>query len=380
MIAFLMLWTALLLVMPLVAWQRARAAAGQALPPAIPNRPTLLVRPCAGTPPWLAQALRSTADAPLAGTLLIRFTVDAATDPALPIAEAAAVELRARGLDARVMVASHPGANRKAAQVLACVAAHPDAAQVVVADADVDLASAPLDALCAHLHASDVAAAWQPVVESLGDTAGDRASAALLGASLHAFPLLGRLDPGGLVGKLFAFDRARVDAARGLEAGLTVLGEDMALAAAVEAQGLRVVQHPGAARSLARGRAMDDLVARYARWLQVIRTQRGGRLWAYPALFLGHAHIGVAGLFVATFEPAGGLSVVAGALLARLLAAGVARHLGGAQVRPSLGDLVAADVLLFRAWRAALRSREVVWAGRRLQRGPGGAWLSDADT
>jgi ceramide glucosyltransferase len=380
MIALLALWTALLLVMPLVALQRARAAGRPPALPAPPNRPTLLVRPCAGTPPWLSEALRSTGDAAFVESVQIRFTVDAATDPALPVAEAAAAVLRARGLDARAMVASHPGTNRKAAQVLACVAAHPDAAQVVVADADVDLASASFGLLCGPLSVSDVAAAWQAVVETRGETPGDRASAALLGASLHAFPLLGRLDPGGLVGKLFAFDRARVDAAGGLEAGLSVLGEDMALAAALEARGFRIVQHAGAARSFARGRAMDDLVARYARWLQVIRTQRGGRLWTYPALFLGHALIGVAGLFMAVFQPAAGLAVIAGALIARLLAAAVAVRLGGGRVRASLPDLIAADVLLFRAWRAAVRSREVVWAGRRLQRGPGGAWFSDADT
>jgi ceramide glucosyltransferase len=379
MIALLALWTALLLVMPLVAWQRARAASRTTQPPGPPTRPTLLIRPCAGTPPWLAEALRSTGDAQFVESVQIRFTVDAATDPALPVAEAAAAVLRARGLDARAMVASHPGANRKAAQVLACVAAHPDAAQVVVADADVDLATASFGLLCGPLSAPDVAAAWQAVVETRGETAGDRASSALLGASLHAFPLLGRLDPGGLVGKLFAFDRARVDAAAGLEAGLSVLGEDMALAAALEARGLRIVQHAGAARSLARGRALDDLVARYARWLQVIRTQRGGRLWTYPSLFLGHAIIGAAGLFVTPFQPFAGLAVVAGALFARLLAAAVASRLGGGHVRPSLSALIAADLLLFRAWRAALRSRVVVWAGRRLQRGRGGVWYFDAD-
>ncbi|MCK6573235.1 glycosyltransferase [Myxococcota bacterium] len=370
------LWLALLAALPLVALARGRRARDAAPPPEGPL-PTggVLLRPCTGTPPWLSTAL---ATVPVgAPGLRLRFSVDRADDPALPVARAVAERLCADGHDASVVVLGGPGLNRKAAQLVAGAGAFADAPFIVVADADVDLAAVDLRPLAGPLldasAAPAPAAVWQPVVEGPGDTPADRASAALLGASLHAFPLIGRLDPTGLVGKLFAFDPRRVSACGALTAGVDVLGEDMALAGRLAAHGEHTALAPGAARSLARGRSAEAMLERYTRWLLVVRTQRPGRLWSYPVLFLGPWGLACGGLGLAVVDAGAGLALALGALLVRHATAEVARRLAGdprARLpRPPVRDLIAADALLACAFVSALRARSVTWAGRRLSVG-----------
>jgi ceramide glucosyltransferase len=362
------LWLALLAALPMLALVRARRATAAAFTAApVPSVPVggVLLRPCTGSPPWLTAAL-STVPSGAPG-LRLRFTVDRSDDPARPIAESVASHLRARGVDAATCVLGVPGLNRKAAQLVSGAGAFAEAPFLVVADADVDLSRVDLRPLVEPLLAGRAAAVWQPVVESPGETPADRASAALLGASLHAFPLIGRLDPTGLVGKLFAFEPRRVTAAGALTAGVEVLGEDMALAERLGAHGERIEMAPGAAASLARGRSAEALLERYTRWMLVVRTQRPGRLWSYPALFLGPWGLFCGGLGLAVVDPGAGLAIALGALLVRQATAEVARRLAGRRLpRPPIRDLVAADALLACAFVSALRARGVTWAGRHL--------------
>jgi ceramide glucosyltransferase len=374
------LWLALLAALPLVALARGRRTRQTA---ALHDAPLpaggVLLRPCTGTPPWLSTAL-ATVPAGAPG-LRVRFSVDRTDDPALPVARAVAERLRADGHDAEVVVLGGPGLNRKAAQLVAGAGAFADAPFIVVADADVDLEGVDLRPLAGPLLARTAttpgpAAVWQPVVEGPGDTPADRASAALLGASLHAFPLIGRLDPNGLVGKLFAFDPRRVAACGALTAGVEVLGEDMALAGRLAAHGEHTALAPGAARSLARGRSAEAMLERYTRWLLVVRTQRPGRLWSYQVLFLGPWGLACGGLGLAVVDAGAGLALALGAALVRHATADVARRLAGETrarlPRPAVRDLIAADALLACAFVSALRTRSVTWAGRRLSVGPPG--------
>ncbi len=363
-------WWAVMTAVPLVAASRARRAF-----PENGGRPTpidLLVRPCTGTPVHLEEALLSTGAARGLIGARVRFTVDDANDPALPVAQAAAQALRDRGLDAWAVVASGPGANRKAAQLLAIVKTERPEGPVVVVDADVDLTDEPLDQLAAAAHAPGFGAAWRPVVEIAGTTPADAASAALLGASLHAFALLGHLDPHGLVGKLFAFAPSRIRAAghdveRLLSLGLDTLGEDMAFAAGLQKAGLHIALCPGAGRSLLSGRTWDTVVERYTRWILVIRTQRPGWLVSYPLLFLAAPLLVMTGLGLALSGEMAGLTLVASTLFSRLLTARLAIRLSGRRTPPGPGALLAADRLLATAFLRALRARDVSWGGRRIE-------------
>ena len=163
-----------------------------------------LIRPCAGDEPALARALGSTALAARSFPMAVRFAVASLTDTATPAAEAARGQLRASGLDAEVVVTGARGPNRKADQLARTLDREPCAPIVIVADSDVDLTGLPLDDLVAALASPGVGAVWATPIEVAASTGADRASAAVLDASLHAFPLLAALDPRGVVGKLFA--------------------------------------------------------------------------------------------------------------------------------------------------------------------------------
>lgn len=373
-------WAALLVALPVVALVRGRRARRATWPPALLPARRLVVRPCAGASPWLADALWSTGGAVGLTGASVWFTVDDPGDPAWPIASEVAMRLRAAGLDATAVVAAWPGTNRKAAQLVAAARSaldqgtEPRRLEIAVADADVCLDGVDLDLLCAGLSDPGVGATWKAVVENRGETPADAASSALLGASLHAFPLLGRLDGGGLVGKLFAFDAGRASAADALSAGLEVLGEDVALAAALRDRGLRVVQLAGAEVSVVRGRVPEAVLSRYTRWVHVVRSQRPGRLWCYPVLFLGPWGLAIGGAAACISAPVEGLAAIALAVLVRVFTGWVAVSLSGRTLAPSFVDLARADALLFRAWLGALRSSEVVWAGHRLRRQEGARW------
>ncbi|MFO0627141.1 MAG: glycosyltransferase [Polyangiales bacterium] len=248
-VAALGAWAAALVTVQGVAVTRALRTRRDDWDTDAPHGPTLVLRPCAGEDPDLAHNLLSTARARWNGPVKVLLGVARDDDPARGPCERAAEALRLEGIDARCVVTHAEGANQKVAQLAAMLDRAGDGhAAVLVADSDADLTGLPLGAMVARLFAHErCAAVWVPPVERSAHTAGDRASRAVLGASLHAFPLLARIDGGGLVGKLFA---ARADAldAVGFAALRRHLGEDMELARAGARRGGRSRPRPSWSR------------------------------------------------------------------------------------------------------------------------------------
>jgi ceramide glucosyltransferase len=314
---------------------------------------TLLLRPCAGAEAGLAERLRRTDGATHAWALAAQ-----AEDGARPAIARA-------GIDEKITHPSRDLANPKVAQ-LAAVEAHIDASCtfIVVADSDVLLAPGTLAALVAPLRAdANTAVVWAPPVEvGTPRTVGDRLSQAVLAGSLHAFPLLGPLDPGGLVGKLFAIRRSDLEALGGFAALGNFLGEDMELARRLRAAGKRVQIAPFIAEAFPEGRSVAAVVARYARWIAVIRLQRPALLASYPLLLAAFP------LLAVTLTACGAWGPLAFATATRLaISLAARRHRPPAPFRVFLAnavvDAVLADVVLLVAWGRALTAAQISWRG-----------------
>jgi ceramide glucosyltransferase len=349
------------------AWSRLRSV------PARADRGlrVLVVRPCAGLEPSLDRTLASLSGIRTGATIACRFAVESAGDPAAAAASRAAGALRAAGMDAGVVFTGADAPNHKAAQIEAVLAKEPDRFEVlVVADSDVDLAAFELDTLLSPLlEDATVGAVWAPPIEAGAISgSGDRASRALLAGSLHAFTILGALDGGGLVGKLFAVRSTAVVAAGGFGKMRRVLGEDMELSRRLRGAGLSVRVAPTVARSLQTGRSWQDAAARYGRWLSVIRAQRPHLLASYPLLFCATPLIVIASLILLRFAPVLALAALVLGLASRLFTAAVARAFAGEPFSPwaSLLDAVLADALLAHAFARAVATRRFVWRGRTL--------------
>ena len=362
------------------AWGRRRSAQKATSPGLAPSRGArrvLVIRPCAGNEPSLDRALASLATARSSDHLTCRFAIERADDPAARAAESAVATLREAGIDASVVVTSADAPNHKAAQIEAVVARESEPFDLlVVADSDVDLAAFELDRLLAPLSVAGSGAVWAPPVETGPVTgSGDRASRALLSGSLHAFTILGALDGGGLVGKLFALRRDAIGATGGFGAMKHLLGEDMELARLLRDAGRSVRVAPLVARSLKTGRSWQSAVDRYARWLTVIRAQRPHLLASYPLLFFPAPLILLASALLAPAAPPLALASAAVALAARWMVACAARALAGRPFSPlgSLTDAALADALLIHAFTRALASRTITWRGRTLTIGRSGA-------
>ena len=363
--AFALAWALIVAAIEIEAIRRALTPRETALP--LPTRARVLViRPCAGLEAELDRTLASFAEARRSFEVHCRFALENELDPALPAAGRAVAALDARGIDARVVLTSAAGPNRKAAQLAAVIALETEPFDVIlIADSDVDLAGIDLDALVAPLaivHGPD--AVWAPPSEhGVAQTVADRASAAVLGASLHAFPLLAGLDPRGLVGKLFAVKRDALAAIGGFDAFTTHLGEDMEIARRLVARGGAIAVAPVVARSLASGRSWDQAVSRYARWLGVIRAQRPLLLATYPALFFATPAI----VAIATIAaPAAHRIALAAILIAVVSRLAVALAAASASGRPvglarAVVEAALADALLAAAFVRCLRTRRIVW-------------------
>jgi ceramide glucosyltransferase len=330
----------------------------------------ILIRPCAGDEPSLSRALASTEHAQGASTLRIRFAVASRDDKASVLAERASAALRDRGMDAATVVTGAIGPNRKTDQLARTLACESSCTRIViVADSDVDLEDVPLDELTAPLAEERVAAVWAAPVEIAPRTLGDRASAAVLDASLHSFPLLAALDPAGMVGKLFAIRREALDEVGGFGALVEHLGEDMELARRLHAAGWRTRLAPVLAPSLAHGRSWDQVVQRYARWVTVIRAQRPHLLWTYPGVMFATLLVLSLGLLSASVGGPHALVGVVVAVSSRVFVGCLARVRSGRPLRPHYlpRDIVLADLLLALAFIRALCSRRVVWRGVELR-------------
>jgi ceramide glucosyltransferase len=304
----------------------------------------LLVRPCAGDEPQLERALASSSG----WAACVRFAVADETDGAAPTAQKVADRL-----GAKVVFTRPTQPNRKAAQLARVIDADVEHDIVIVADSDVDLATASIDALLAPLEDPRVGACWAVPVEIEPKTMADRASAAILDASLHSFALLSTLDPRGMVGKLVAYRRSALDAIGGFGAVAAYLGEDMEMARRL--QETRVADTT--VGSLAQGRTWRAAVARYSRWLQVVRAQRPWLLASYPLLF-------AATPIVVVLSCVAGDRVSLGLVLASRLGAALAARIRTrrpiALIRLPI-DALLADVLLLVSFARAITSRQVVW-------------------
>jgi ceramide glucosyltransferase len=114
------------------------------------------------------------------------------------------------------------------------------------------------------------------------------------------------------------------------------------------------------------GRTLSAALARYARWIQVVRAQRPHLLPTYPLFFF--PTLPILACAIAVHGTIAWLAALV-ALSARALVAAAAARASGRE--PSvLGvarDVVVADVTLAIALVRALASREVEWRGRSLQ-------------
>ena len=332
----------------------------------------VLVRPCTGAPRWLARALRTMPWGwPASGRVVL--TVAHADDPARPITRAAAAALRRRGVDAHAIVVTEPGCNRKVAQLVGALASHgSDRDVLLVADADVDLASLDLVALWGSL-TSDVAVCWAPPVELDARTLADHASRAVLTASLHAFPLLAGLDRELLVGKTFAVRLSALAQIGGLAPLTDYLGEDAELARRLRQAGHRIACAPAPVRSFSGDRDGSEVFDRYVRWALVLRAQRTPRMAAYPVLFAATPLV-VAGTLASGISIWTNAAACAIAVASRLAVAVVATRRCGRE--PGLGgalvDMLLADGLLLVAFARACVVRRVRWRDRELRLGPHG--------
>jgi ceramide glucosyltransferase len=332
----------------------------------------LLVRPCTGAPRWLAEALRTMPPGwPASGRVLL--TVAHANDAARPITRAAAAALRRCGVDARAIVAAAPGCNRKVAQLQAALASHgSDRDVLVVADADVDLASLDLAALRTAL-GPNVAACFAPPVELEASSVADRASRAVLTASLHAFPLLANLDHDLLVGKAFALRLSALARIGGLAPLAEFLGEDAELARRLRRAGHGIACLPTSVRSFASDRGWPEVFARYVRWALVLRAQRTSHMAAYPLLFAATPLLLTGALAVGIAAPAAA-AASAIALASRLAVAMAAARRCGRELRlgAAIVDAALADALLLAAFARAVLVRRVRWGDRDLRLGADG--------
>ncbi len=332
----------------------------------------LLVRPCTGDDITLMPALRSTAALQYAGELRVLLTVESRVDPAWPHVRRAAQWLREQGLDARAVVAPTHAYNRKVGQ-LAEVTRDATSSVVMCVDADVDLTGFDLTAFMAPLAGGTVGAVWAPPVE-VGELAGvgDRASAAVLGASLHAFNLLGQLDEGGLVGKTFAVRTDALRAVGGFDGLTQHLGEDMELARRLRDRGWPTTMYPSSVRAIGSGRSLTGVLARYTRWLWVIRAQRPSLLASYPLLLAAAPLLLVALAALGMVAPVWGISLASVVLTTRVAIALGASAPRGRAFSAAAYEWLLADMVLLAAFVRVLGRPEVSWRDRTLRLGPGG--------
>ena len=357
----LWIWAAVVAIVSGVAIFRRSRAPRQILK-ACPR--LMIVRPCAGAELGLLARLSVVGDWPRRPRVC--FSVTDAKDPAYIVAAAAAQALKARQIKAEVRVITTDAPNRKAAQLLAWFDAAPPDAIFINVDSDVDLTGFDGAGLIGALEDAD--AAWTPPSEHTPRTVGDHASAAFLNASLHSFALLGGLDPAGLVGKVFAVRVGKMRDAGGFVKLPNCLGEDMEIARRIRANGGKVALHPGVAVACPQGRTFGDVVARYARWLAVIRAQRPALLLSYPLLFGATLPLVILSVIFGAWGPLGL------ALAARVGVVIAARRFNARPVgvRSILPAVFLGEIVTWGAFLRALSTRTVIWRGRRLRIGPDG--------
>jgi ceramide glucosyltransferase len=361
-------WSAVLAAVAAWAAVRTRPAARQVR---AWRGPVLLLRPCAGDEAHLARGLASSRAVGQRGR--VRFLVAESADAAVPTVVRVSAALNAEGVEASIQITGARGPNRKAAQ-LACALETDvgEAGVVLVADSDVDLSTDLVAALLGPIDAGEADATWAPPVETCPATAADRASASILDASLHAFPLLAGIDGDGMVGKLFAVRSEALAATGGFGPLVDRLGEDVELARRLRRARFRVRVCGAVAPSLASGRSWAAVLGRYARWIGVVRSQRPALLVSYPLLLAATPLVVLAALAAIAREGLAGVAALGAALAVRWATALVARRRAGRPLSGALGGGMVADAVLLVAFLRAIATRELEWRGVRLALGRDG--------
>ena len=326
----------------------------------------VLLRPCAGAEPGLAQRLVQTG-----GARRVIVAVDSLSDAAVPAARQAVTELQSRAVDASLVVTGARGPNHKAEQLACAVASRMHGAELfAVADSDVELRPDDFVRMVGELERHELAAVWAPTIEDDGRGL----SAAVLNESMHSFAVLSGIDRAGFVGKLFVVRARPLETVGGFDALVDRLGEDMELARRLHAQGHGTAPSSVVGRARPRADGCRALVARLSRWVLVIRAQRPALLPSYPLLLAaGPLAIVVAVAGIAVRDPF--LVAAGGVVLAMRVFLSIAvPRMAGQAVRVFRAPVraVSADVLLLCAFVLALATRRVVWRGRELTIGEEG--------
>ncbi len=225
---------------------------------------------------------------------------------------------------------------------------------VLVVDADVRVDDALVDALLAELASgADLAWAAPRPIES-GVTRG------LLVQSLHSFKALDALSGGAkpVCGKAIALNPRALEVLRSLP---DCLGEDLELARKLHQQNLKVclageANVPGAPASL------TALIARFTRWMQVLKAHRPLLFPTIPLLFAATPALAVASALL------GSVPLLLGALVLVAVRTTLAAVLERRAF--TFGAWFGAELLLLFCWLNALvLGSKVTWRGRVMEVG-----------
>lgn len=338
-----------------------------------------MIRPCAGAEPGLLDNLGSAASLRTSASLTVVMCVDAADDAAIPVIEATLPRLRAAGFAARLDVLAPLGPNRKASMLARELAMAEHAELLVNVDSNVDLDGFALDELLSPLlREPKLGAAWAPWSERrVHGGLGARASEAVLGASLTAFPLLCGIYAFGLVGKIWA---ARCEALRACEFDElpNYLGEDLEMANRLRQRGWGIAAVPVLGHARGHDPSFAEVVARFGRWMLATRSARPALMITYPLFFFATPLVLALAGFGMLARPNIALAAMVTAVSARSLISLTAQYWSGRPVGllRGLTEATLGDLALGLAWLRGYAGREVEWRGHRLRVEPTGRLTS----
>jgi ceramide glucosyltransferase len=344
-----------------------------------------ILRPCAGLDPELEDNLLSTATARYDGPRALFILVASIEDPAHAVAtrvrDRAAIE--APSVQVEVVVTDiQTRHNRKVAQLVRAEGLS-DAPVVVVIDSDLRIEDATLPSLVEALVCDPRAgAASCPTIDVRRQTFGDRASAALLTSTPHAFYCLGALAErsGGAHVLCGAFVAVRRDVLRELGGFASLerfIGEDFELSRRLHAAGYTIPTASVPGRITDHGRSFATVLQRFARWATVTRQQRPHLMITYPLLLGAGPLLLISSIAVlAAGAPYAGLiAATVGVLVAvRLVLSATLRRAYGLSGSPlrALPAMLLGELLICLGWAAALGRPIVAWRGVRYRVGRGG--------
>lgn len=340
-------------------------ARGRALP--LPERwPALLViRPCEGHEPELAQRVDSALTCGWPGPL----TVVVAHGGELPPA------LNRPGLLLRKSPPPPAVVNRKAWHLvhgLAAAEAEGLPFEVVLPiDADVEVTLPLLESLVRGALAPGVACAFSPPLQR-GDARASWWGEAALGAGPHAFAALAALaeltgSVPTMVGCAVAMRRESLVHTRGFRAALEVIGDDLALAACLAPHG-RIALAEVACECLDPTLTLAGLTRQLARWIRVATAHRPHLAATYPLFIAPLPLLALLAPLLGSIGPMGlGLVWASRTVLAATLRRGLQGHVARAPLDPW-----AADLLWWAALITAFRPGPTLWRGRPYAIGAGG--------